>query len=254
MSDKYTYITSGCQAHRGQFDGLRPIALLRYEANALHRRCPLGSSRRRPCAAHWPDAPNAITRAFDPNFSREKRLLDWPTVSLPDGVYYLRLTVRDGGGTERVSALQMVKTDNTAPPTPVISLQLLTPEGELRPLKCSNVKKGSGKILITVQAFDPNFSSLTVNAEGNSSLSVPVIAQPYPALTAAVPLDKTYNGDIADEGYPTPTSFLWDPWSDPRIVPCCYIVRIDINDRALSSNVWNGGHHNAGWEAIGISF
>lgn len=189
-----------------------------------------------------------------PNAIGEKRLLDWPTVSLPDGVYYLRLTVRDGGGTERVSALQMVKTDNTFPPTPVITLQLLTPEGDLQPLKCSNVKKGSGKILITVQAFDPNFSSLTVNAEGNSSLSVPVVAQPYPALTAAVPLAKTYNGDITDEGYPTPTSFLWDPWSDPRIVPCCYIVRIDINDRALSSNVWNGGHSSPGWEAIGISF
>ena len=69
-----------------------------------------------------------------------------------------------------------------------------------------------------------------------------------------LPLAKTYNGNLADQGYPTPTSFIWDPWSDPRIVPCCYVVRIDITDRALSSNVWAGGHANAGWEAIEIGF
>jgi hypothetical protein len=189
-----------------------------------------------------------------PNATGEKRLLDWPTTAHADGVYYLRLAVRDGGGNEHVSAPQIVQTDNTAPSLPVITLELLTASGERQPLKCGNVKRGDGLILITVQAFDPNFSSLSVNAEGNSSLSVPILAQPYPALTPAVPLAKTYNGDIADQGYPLATSFLWDPWSDPRIVPCCYIVRIDITDRALSSNVWAGGHGNAGWEAIGISF
>lgn len=191
-----------------------------------------------------------------PNATGEKRLLDWPTASRPDGTYYLRLRVRDGGGTERVSAVQVVRTDNTPPPTPVITLELVTPSGELQPLKCGQVKKGGGLIRVTIQAFDPNFSSLAVAAHGNSSLSVPVVGvlEGSPPGTLPVALAKTYNGNLADQGYPAPTSFLWDPWSDPRIVPCCYVVRIDIRDRALSSNVWAGGHHNAGWEAIEIGF
>jgi hypothetical protein len=67
-----------------------------------------------------------------------------------------------------------------------------------------------------------------------------------------VALSKTYNGNVADQGYPVDTTFLWDPWSDPRNVSCCYVVRIDISDRALSSNVWAGGHGNSGWEALEI--
>jgi hypothetical protein len=138
----------------------------------------------------------------------EKRLLDWPTGALADGIYYLRLRVR----------------------------------------------RGDGLIRVTVQASDVNFSRLDVAAQGNSSLSVPVVGIPEgsPPGTLPVPLSKTYNGNLADQGYPVPTSFLWDPWSDPRIRPCCYVVRIDIWDRALSSNVWAGGHGRSGWEAIEI--
>ena len=110
-------------------------------------------------------------------------------------------------------------------------------------------------IKVTVQAYDTNFSRLSVNAEGNSSLSVPVVAVPDPpGVGRAVPLSKTYNGNLADTGYPSPTSFLWDPWSDPNIVPCCYVVRIDIWDRTVINNVWGGGHGNSGWEAIEIGF
>jgi hypothetical protein len=188
-----------------------------------------------------------------PTAMGEKRLLDWPSTMLSDGIYYLRLRVRDGTS-ERVSSPQIVQTDNTAPPTPVITLELRTPSGELKPLKCDQVRRGGGLIRITVQAFDPNFSRLGVAAEGNSSLSVPVVGVPEgsPPGTLPVPLSKTYNGNTADQGYPTPTSFIWDPWADPRIIPCCYVVRIDIWDRALSSNVWGGGHGNSGWEAIEI--
>jgi hypothetical protein len=204
----------------------------------------------------WYDVSAIADSDGGPNAIGEKRLLDWPTGALADGIYYLRLRVRDGGGTERVSAVQVVQTDNTAPPTPVITLELLTPGGDLELLKCGKVKKGSGLIRITVQAYDPNFSALSVAAQGNSSLSVPVVAVPEgsPPGTLPVPLAKTYNGNLADQGYPVPTSFLWDPWSDPRIVPCCYVVRIDITDRALSSNHWGGGHANAGWEALEIGF
>jgi hypothetical protein len=39
---------------------------------------------------------------------------------------------------------------------------------------------------------------------------------------------KTYNGNIADQGYPVPTEFKWDPWNDPNIVvPCCYLVYVE---------------------------
>jgi hypothetical protein len=162
-------------------------------------------------------------------------------------VYFLRLRVRDGVS-ERASAPRAVRTDNTPPATPVISLQLQKADGTRTELKCGKVKKGDGVIVVTVQASDPNFSRLDVAAQRNSSLSVPVVD------TSSVPLSKTYNGNIADEGYPAPTEFLWDPWSDPRIVPCCYVVRIDIWDRAVLNNSWAGGHGNSGWEALEIGF
>jgi len=184
----------------------------------------------------------------------EKTLVFWSTP--PDGVYYLRLWARDGT-TARVGAPLKVVTDNTAPPVPVIQLELLKPDGSREKLVCGKVKRGSGLILVTVEAHDPNFSRLSVSAEGNSSLSVPVVGVPLPLWPggSAVPLSKTYNGNLADTGYPAPTSFVWDPWSDPQIQehPCCYVVRIDIADRTVINNAWGGGHGNAGWEAIEIA-
>jgi hypothetical protein len=178
----------------------------------------------------------------------EKTLLQWPS-PLPDGVYYLRLRVRDAAMNVRVSSPQVVRLDNTGPfplPRPTIKLQLKKPDGTLLPLKCGKVHKGDGLILITIQAFDPNMSGVSVTARGNSGLSVPVID------ITSTSLSKTYNGNLADQGYPVPTDFLWDPWSDPAIVPCCYLVYVNINDRAILNNTYNGGHSNEGWEAIEI--
>jgi hypothetical protein len=178
----------------------------------------------------------------------EKTLLMWPT-SAPDGVFYLRLRVRDAAMTTRVSSPQVVRLDNTGPfplPRPTITLQLQKPDGTLVPLKCGKVRKGDGLILVTIHAYDPNMSQIAVTARGNSGLSVPVVS------TTAVPLSKTYNGNIADQGYVVPTSFLWDPWSDPNIVPCCYLVYVEVGDRAILNNTYTGGHSNAGWEAIEI--
>ena len=187
--------------------------------------------------------------------SGEVTLTDWTTSAVPDGVHYLRLVARDAASNQRFSAPQKVHVDNTPPPTPLIQLQLQTPSGDLKDLKCGKVKKGDGLIRVTIQASDPNFSQCSVAAQGNSSLSVPIVAVPDPpGVGPAVPLSKSYNYNVADTGYPAPVSFLWDPWSDPNIVPCCYVVRIDIWDRAVLNNSWGGGHHNAGWEAIEIGF
>jgi len=177
----------------------------------------------------------------------EKTLLMWPT-STPDGIYYLRLRVRDGLNT-RVSSPQVVRLDNTGPfplPRPIITLQLQKPDKTRVPLKCGKVRKGEGLIVVTVQAYDPNMGHIAVTARGNSGLSVPVVD------ITATPLSKTYNGNIADQGYMVPTEFLWDPWSDPNIVPCCYLVYVEVWDRAILNNSYTGGHYNAGWEAIEI--
>jgi hypothetical protein len=178
----------------------------------------------------------------------EKVLLTWPT-SAPDGVYYLRLRVRDAALTTHVSSPQVVRLDNTGPfplPRPIITLQLKKPDGTLVPLKCGKVRKGDGIILVTIQAYDPNMSAIAVTARGNSGLSIPLVS------TTAVPLSKTYNGNILDQGYVVPTSFEWDPFSDPAYVPCCYLVYVEVWDRAILNGYWSGGHYNAGWEAIEI--
>ena len=185
-----------------------------------------------------------------PSTAGEKTLLYWPTSGLADGVYYLRLRVRNGG-TVRVSAPQVVRLDNTGPfplPRPTISLQLQKPDGTRSALKCGKVHKGDGLIVVTIHAFDPHYAGVGVTARGNSGLSVDLID------VTSTPLSKTYNGNLADPGYPVPTEFLWDPWSDPRIVPCCYVVYVEINDRTILNDSYSGGHSNSGWEAIEIGF
>lgn len=178
----------------------------------------------------------------------EKVLLTWPT-STPDGVYYLRLRVRDAAMNERVSGPQLVKLDNTGTfplPRPIITLQLQEKDGTRIPLKCGKVRKGDGLIVVTIQAYDPNMSVIAVTARGNSGLSVPVVD------ITSTPLSKNYNGNIADQGYIVPTEFLWDPWSDPNIVPCCYLVYVEVWDRTILNNTYTGGHYGVGWEAIEI--
>jgi hypothetical protein len=180
----------------------------------------------------------------------EKTLLMWPT-SAPDGVYYLRLRVRDGLMNTRVSSPQVVRLDNTGPfplPRPTISLQLEKPDKTRVPLKCGKVKKGDGLIVVTIHAYDPNMSQIAVTARGNSNLSVPVVD------ITSTPLSKTYNGNIADQGYMIPTEFLWDPWNDPNIKPCCYLIYVEIWDRTIINNAFYGGHANTGWEALEIGF
>jgi len=48
-------------------------------------------------------------------------------------------------------------------------------DGTRVPLKCGKVRKGDGLIIVTIHAFDPNMSSVSVTARGNTNLSVPVV-------------------------------------------------------------------------------
>ena len=204
----------------------------------------------------WFDVAQICDSDGGPTATGEKVLLHWPTPST-DGLYHVRLRVRDGAIT-RVSAPQPVLVDNSGPfplPRPTITLELQKPDGTTQSLKCAKVKRGDGLIRVTIHAYDPNLSGVAVTARGNSGLSVPVNGVPlslYPG-GAIVPLSKTYGGNKAEQGYPVPTSFVWDPWSDPLIVPCCYLVYIEINDRTILNDAYAGGHSNQGWEAIEIA-
>jgi hypothetical protein len=231
---------------------LRPVsetALQLVGVGSRHARQLEGKGVAQIVGTEWRDAPRGIAAlGVVPAADLLENVVDRPDREAADGIYYLRLRVRDGV-TTRVSSPQVVQTDNTGPfplPRPTIKLQLQKPDGTRVDLKCGKVKKGDGLIVVTVHAYDPNFSQVAVTARGNSGLSVPLIS------TSAVPLSKTYNGNLADQGYPAPIEFLWDPWSDPRIVPCCYVVYVEIWDRAVLNDSWSGGHYNAGWEAIEI--
>ncbi len=211
-----------------------------------------------PMSGGWYDIADIPSSDGGPVGNNEKTLMYWPSTTVPDGVNYLRLQVRDGALT-RVSSPQMVVIDNSGPfplPRPTISLELQKADGTLEPLKCGTVRKGDGLIRVTIHAFDPNLSSVSVTARGNSGLSVPVEGIPAALFPggAVVPLSKSYNGNLAEQGYPVPTSFVWNPFDDPRYVPCCYLVYIEINDRAILNDTYAGGHSNAGWEAIEIGF
>ena len=70
--------------------------------------------------------------------------------------------------------------------------------------------------------------------------------------TTSVPLSKTYNGNIADTGYPAPTDFLVDPWS-LKVDPCCYLIYVTISDRAIVNNYWSGAHSVSNWRSITIA-
>jgi hypothetical protein len=210
-----------------------------------------------PASGGWYNISEIPSSDGGPLGNNEKTLMYWPSATVADGVHYLRLQVRDAVLTTRVSSPQIVVIDNSGPfplPRPTISLELQKPDGTVSPLKCGKVKKGQGLIRVTIHAFDPNLSGVSVTARGNSGLSIPVEGIPLPLFPggAVVPLSKTYNGNLAEQGYPVPTSFVWDPFNDPRFVPCCYLVYVEVNDRTILNDHYSGGHYNAGWEAIEI--
>ena len=178
-------------------------------------------------------------------------LTDWSTPPDRDKLYYLKLTVRNAALVEFESALVPVRVDNGSPLPlpPVISLQIQAPDGTRRPLDCCDapVKFGDGTlVVISLTAWDENFSRIDVQLLGGCNGSYSVVD------TGGTSLSKTYNGNVADTGYPVVTEFLWDP-SRAGITPCCYLLDVRIYDRAIVNNYWSGGHASEGWHSITIA-
>jgi hypothetical protein len=175
-------------------------------------------------------------------------LTDWSTPAVADELHYLRLTVRTTTLVEHHSPVVPVRIDNVAPTHPAISLELLRPDGTKIPLGCCETiaKEDGNKVIVTLQASDPNFSQISVNLLGGCGVSLPLVD------TGGTALGKTYNGNLADTGYPAPTSFTWDPFAAPAPDPCCYLIYVQIRDRAIVNNSWGGGHGNTNWHSITI--
>jgi hypothetical protein len=176
-------------------------------------------------------------------------LTDWQTPSADrDNIYYLKLTVRNAALVEFESPLVPARVDNGQPSTPVIGLALQTPDGQRQPLGCcEKIEQGEGNLLvITLTASDENFSHIGVSLMGGCGASYDI-----KDANTGEELSKYYNGNIADTGYAVPTTFLWDPWA-AGVNPCCYIIYVTINDRAIVDN-YLAGHTNANWHSITIA-
>jgi hypothetical protein len=175
-------------------------------------------------------------------------LTDWPTPPAISDLYYLKLTVRTPALIEFASPIVPVRIDNTAPTKPVIKLQLKKPDGSITDLDCcEKVDRGDGNtILISVQTSDANFSYVSVDLYGGCNVSLPIVD------TGGNSLSKSYNGNLLDTGYPVLTTFEWDPWAS-NVDPCCYLIYVQIWDRAIVTNQFGGRHYNVSWHSITIA-
>jgi hypothetical protein len=178
-------------------------------------------------------------------------LTDWPTPTVSNDLYYLKLTVRTAALTEYESPVVPVRIDNgmPTPEPPMINLQLQKPDGTRTALGCcEEVEQGNGNlVVITLKASDPNFSKIRVRLLGGCGGAINIVA------TDGTRLTKTYNGIITDTGYPVPTEFLWDPWA-AGVDPCCYLVYVDIWDRTIVDNSLSATpHYTSNWRSITIA-
>jgi hypothetical protein len=175
-------------------------------------------------------------------------LTDWSTPNVANDLHYLRLTVRTTTMVEHFSPIVPVRIDNVAPTQPAITLELLKTDGTKVPMDCCETiaKEDGNKVIVTLQASDANFSQISVSLIGGCGVSLGLTD------TNGVSLSKTYNGNLADTGYPAPTSFVWDPFAAPAPDPCCYLIYVSITDRAIVNNFWSGGHQSVNWHSITI--
>jgi hypothetical protein len=169
------------------------------------------------------------------------QLTDWQTPA-PDGLYYLRLTAKNAAAVEFHSALVAAFVDNTAPigPAPGGRPGITIRQGDRTLDCCETVKRENGPLTITVEATDDNFSELAVSLKGGCGVGVSIFY-------------KAYNGNLTDTGAPAPgIDIVWDPWA-AGVDPCCYVVFVDIYDRAIVNNSYSGRHANSNWHSITIA-
>jgi hypothetical protein len=195
----------------------------------------LAKYTRAPVTGPWYDI--AAMSPWDPDY-----LTDWLTSAVPDGLYYLKLTVRNAALTEFASPLVPVCIDNTIPtgPLPGGLPQITIQQGGQELGCCETVRQEGGDLTITVVGWDVNFGILTVEVYGGCGVSKKIYS-------------KAYGGNTADTGAPAPgITFSWNPWND-GIKPCCYVVFFKIWDRAIVNNSWNGQHWNQNWMSVTIA-
>ena len=151
-------------------------------------------------------------------------LANWST-SAPDGLHYLKLTVRNSLAVEFESGLVPVKVDNTGPSNFTLTIKQKNQELPC----CAKVSRDGGDLEITVTGEDEHFEALSISLRGGCNVSYPVYS-------------KTYDGNTADTGAPSPgLTFKYNPWAK-GVDPCCYVLEVAVSDRAIVSNtLW--AHH-----------
>lgn len=165
-------------------------------------------------------------------------LANWSTPA-PDGLYYLKLTVRNTSGVEFRSGLVPILVDNTAPSDFTFTI---TQNGEKLPCCGAKVNREGGPLKITISGEDANFAALSVSLRGGCNASYHVFS-------------KTYDGDVTDTGAPLPgITFDYDPWSaEPRVEPCCYVLEAVVVDRAIVNNTVYAAHRVSTVQSITIA-
>ena len=194
----------------------------------------------------------AVADMIDPNYLTD---LDTELATGTTGKFYLRLTVKNTAGSSFQSPIVPIRIDNETPtigslvpPIEGLTISIKKPDGTEQPLKCGGIKKGEGTLLIRFLAWDDNFRQLTLSARGGCGLNIPIMDE-----TTGSQVSRCYGGNTADKGEPTQRVVEWDPWKDPKIIPCCYNVVLEIWDRAIVNNFFSGGHRNSDWEAVQIA-
>jgi hypothetical protein len=163
-------------------------------------------------------------------------LANWSTPA-PDGLYYLKLTVRNTAAAEFESGVVPILVDNTPPSDFTFTI---TQNGEKLPCCGSKVEKQGGPLEITISGEDANFGALSVALRGGCNASYPVFS-------------KSYDGNILDTGAPLPgITFAYDPWA-AGVEACCYVLEATVVDRVINSNTVYAAHRVSSVHSITIA-
>ncbi|MGH9246570.1 MAG: hypothetical protein ACRD29_20125 [Acidimicrobiales bacterium] len=163
-------------------------------------------------------------------------LANWSTPS-PDGLYYLKLTVRNTAAVEFESGLVPALVDNTAPSDFAFTI---TQNGEALPCCGSKVSQEGGPLEITITGQDANVAALSISLRGGCNESYPVFS-------------KSYDGNVLDTGAPPPgITFTYDPWA-AGVEACCYVLEVVVADRAIVNNTVFAHHRVSSVQSITIA-